>query len=141
VVYTLAPSRADEHARTFLGNWQGKLVCDDYAGYKAGFSNGITEIGCMAHARCKFFDLHVANQSVLAEQALEYIKLLYQVEREAKDLTPEQRQIMRATQARPIAEALHKWMLAQRQKVPDGTGTARALDYSLERWTALTRPG
>jgi len=48
-VYDFAPSRAGEHARTFLGGWQGKLVCDDYAGYKAGFGNGITEIGCMAH--------------------------------------------------------------------------------------------
>ncbi len=139
VVYTFAPSRAGEHARTFLGDWQGKLVCDDYAGYKAGFGSGIIEIGCMAHARRKFFDLHTANQSVLAEQALEYIKLLYQVEQEAKDLAPKQRQSVRVAQAKPIAEALHKWMLAQRQKVPDGTGTARALDYSLKRWAALTR--
>lgn len=139
VVYDFAPSRAGEHARAFLVNWKGKLVCDDYAGYKAGFGEGIIEIGCIAHARRKFYDLHVANQSTLAEQALEYIKLLYQVEREAKDLTPQQRRIIRATQAKPIAEALHKWMLAQREKVPDGTGTARALDYSLKRWAALTR--
>jgi hypothetical protein len=34
---------------------------------------------------------------------------------------------------------LHQWMLIHRQKVPDGSGTARALDYSLKRWTALTR--
>lgn len=139
VVYDFAPSRAGEHARTFLGDWQGKLVCDDYAGYKAGFDKGIIEIGCMAHARRKFYDLHVANQSTLAEQALEYIKLLYQVEAEAKDLTPAQRQIIRAKQAKPITEALHQWMLTQRQKVPDGSGTARALDYSLKRWAALTR--
>jgi len=30
-------------------------------------------------------------------------------------------------------------MLAHRQKVPDGSGTAKALDYSLKRWKALTR--
>jgi hypothetical protein len=30
-------------------------------------------------------------------------------------------------------------MTAHRQKVPDGTGIARALDYSLKRWAALTR--
>ena len=30
-------------------------------------------------------------------------------------------------------------MLAHRQKVPDGSGTAKALDYSLKRWEALTR--
>jgi transposase len=32
-----------------------------------------TEIGCMAHARRKFFELHAANESQLAEQALRYI--------------------------------------------------------------------
>src|SRR5690606_19689234 len=42
-------------------------------------------------------------------------------------------------QARPIAEALQAWMTAHRLKVPDGTGIARALDYSLKRWAALTR--
>ncbi|STN25150.1 transposase-like protein [Escherichia coli] len=33
-IYDFAPSRAGEHARTFLGDWRGKLVCDDYAGYQ-----------------------------------------------------------------------------------------------------------
>ena len=139
VVYNFAPTRAGEHARNFLGDWQGKLVCDDYSGYKAGFGNGITEIGCMAHARRKFFDLHQANQSTLAEQALEYISQLYRVEREVKDLPPDKRHAIRHEQARPIADALHQWMLIHRQKVPDGSGTARALDYSIKRWTALTR--
>lgn len=42
VVYDFSPSRAGEHARNFMGNWKGKLVCDDFAGYKAGFEQGIT---------------------------------------------------------------------------------------------------
>jgi hypothetical protein len=37
------------------------------------------EIGCMAHARRKFFDLHMANKSQLAEQALHSIGGLYEV--------------------------------------------------------------
>jgi len=139
VVYDFAPSRAGVHARTFLGAWHGKLVCDDYAGYKAGFGNGITEIGCMAHARRKFFDLHVANKSQLAEQALVYIGQLYELQRQAKELEPDKRQQLRDERARPIADGLHQWMMAQRQRVPDGSGTARALDYSLKRWAALTR--
>ncbi|WP_420390559.1 IS66 family transposase [Marinobacter sp.] len=139
VIYEFAPSRAGEHARSFLGDWQGKLVCDDYSGYKAGFGNGITEIGCMAHARRKFYDLHQANKSELAAQALEYIGQLYMIEREAKDLPPDKRQSIRNEKARPITDALHQWMVAHRQKVPDGSGTARALDYSLKRWKALTR--
>ena len=139
VVYDFSPSRAGEHARNFLGTWNGKLVCDDFAGYKASFELGITEIGCMAHARRKFFDLHIANKSQLAEQALHSIGGLYEVERNAKEMSDEDRWRLRQETAVPIAEKLHEWMLAQRELVPEGSATAKALDYSLKRWVALTR--
>ncbi|CRM26372.1 Transposase [Pseudomonas sp. 31 E 6] len=139
VVYDFSPSRAGEHARNFLGTWNGKLVCDGFAGYKAGFEGRITEIGCMAHARRKFFDLHVANKSQLAEQALHSIGGLYEVERKAKEMSDEDRWRLRQEMAIPIAEKLHEWMLAQRELVPEGSATAKALDYSLKRWVALTR--
>lgn len=138
-VYDFSPSRAGEHARTFLGDWKGQLVCDDFAGYKACFEQGVTEIGCMAHARRKFYDLHVANKSQLAEQALRHIGQLYDIEREVRDLLPDERQRIRQEKAKPIADTLHIWMLAQRQLVHEGTAIAKALDYSLKRWTALVR--
>ncbi|TKR53428.1 IS66 family transposase, partial [Allopusillimonas ginsengisoli] len=90
-------------------------------------------------ARRKFFDLHVANQSQLAKQALDYIGELYEIERETKALDANERWRIRQEKAKPIADKLHAWMLAQRLRVPDGSGTARALDYSLKRWVALTR--
>src|SRR5690606_38483782 len=93
----------------------------------------------MAHARRKFFDLHTANQSQLAAQALDYIGELYAIEREAKLLHTRERWRLRQEKAKPIADKLHAWMLAQRSRVPDGSGTAKALDYSLKRWVALTR--
>ncbi|NWN92970.1 IS66 family transposase, partial [Marinobacter adhaerens] len=83
--------------------------------------------------------LHEANKSELAAKALEYIGGLYEIERESKDLPPDKRQEIRQTKAKPLADALHQWMLVHRQKVPDGSGTAKALDYSLKRWEALTR--
>jgi transposase len=46
---------------------------------------------------------------------------------------------MRQAKAKPIADALHAWMAAHRLKVPDGSAIAKALDYSLTRWEALTR--
>ena len=122
-----------------LGTWNGKLVCDDFAGYKAGFDLGITEIGYMAHARRKFFDLHVANKSQLAEQAPHSIGGLYEVERLAKDMSDEERWRLRQEIAAPIAQKLNEWMLAQRDLVTEGSATAKALDYSLKRWVALTR--
>ena len=44
VVYDFADSRSGEHARAFLGDWKGSLICDDYGGYKASFANGITDV-------------------------------------------------------------------------------------------------
>jgi transposase len=139
VVYEFADSRAGEHARTFLGDWRGKLVCDDHKGYKAGFELGITEIGCVAHARRKFFELHASNKSQIAEQALKYFGELYAVERDVAELTPDRRREVRQARARPIADALHEWMIAQRKLVSEGSAIAKALDYSLRRWEALTR--
>lgn len=139
VVYDFAPSRAGEHARAFLQDWSGKLVCDDYAGYKASFGEKVSEIGCMAHARRKFYDLHANHKSQLAEQALTYIGLLYDVEREVAMLAPTDRRRIRQEKAAAVADALHGWMTSQRQKVPEGSAIARALDYSLKRWVALTR--
>jgi transposase len=53
-----------QHVREFLGlqgtqepGWRGKLVTDDFSGYKACFEQGVTEGGCMAHARRKFHEL------------------------------------------------------------------------------------
>lgn len=139
VVYDFSLSRAGEHARNFFGTWNGKLVCDDFAGYKAGFEKGMIEIGCMAHARRKFFDLHVANKSQLAEQALHSIGGLYEIERQTREMSDEDRRRIRQEKAAPLAKALHEWMLTHRDLVPNGSATAKALDYSLKRWVALTR--
>jgi len=138
VVYDFCESRAGEHARTFLGKWTGSLVCDDYSGYKAGFVSGITEAGCMAHARRKFFDLYVAAKSQIAGQACTYIRQLYDVECEIKTLKPVERLKIRQARSKPLAMKFHALMLLQRQRITDGTATAKALDYSLKRWGALT---
>jgi hypothetical protein len=99
----------------------------------------VTEVGCLAHARRKFYDLHVASRSQIAEDALRYISQLYDVEREARDLSPENRLELRQRCARPVADALHAWMILQRARVNEGSSIAKALDYSLRRWAALTR--
>lgn len=139
VVYDFSPSRAGEHARNFLHGWKGKLVCDDFGGYKASFELGVSEIGCMAHARRKFFELHATNKSMLAEQALRYIQLLYEIESEVRDLEPDLRCRIRQEKAVPVMDRLHAWMIAQRDVVPEGSAISRALDYSLKRWAALSR--
>ena len=83
--------------------------------------------------------MHATNKSQIAEKALHYIAALYEVEREARELEPDVRQRIRQEKAAPIIDALHTWMIAQRQLVPEGSAIAKALDYSLKRWIALTR--
>ena len=139
VVYDFAESRAAAHPKQFLEGWSGKLVCDDYSGYKGLFAAGVTEVGCLAHARRKFSDLWINHQSALAQQALQLFGALYDVERQAQEVSAEQRQRMRQLQARPIADKLREWLLLHRQMATDGTAIAKAIDYSLGRWKALTR--
>jgi transposase len=139
VVYDFHDSRAGKHARAFLGTWRGTLLCDDYAGYKALFEQGVVEAGCMAHARRKFFELHANHQSHIAGEALGYFGELYALEREAAALDSAQRLQLRQERSLPIAHALYAWLGLQRRKVPEGSGIAKAIDYSLKRWQALTR--
>ena len=138
-VFDYQTGRSGAHARAFLGDWKGHLVVDDYAGYKALFALGITEVGCMAHARRKFFDLHAANQSEVAAEALQRIAELYAIEAHGRDLDEAARQRLRAQEALPKLQALHDWLQQTRQSVADGGGLAKAMDYSLKRWTALSR--
>jgi len=139
VVYDFADSRAAAHPKAFLDGWSGKLVCDDYSGYKGLFAAGVTEVGCLAHARRKFHDLWVNHQSALAGEALKLFGALYDVERQIRDVSAEERRRMRQLQSRPIADKLREWLLLQRQKATDGTAIAKAIDYSLGRWAALMR--
>jgi transposase len=138
VVYDFADSRAGKHARDFLGEWCGTLVCDDYAGYKALLAEVVTEAGCMAHARRKFFELHANHQSQIAGEALAFFGQLYGVEREVAELDDAARWRLRQEKAKPILDLLHRWLTTHRQKAPSGSSIAKAIDYSLKRWTALS---
>ena len=147
VIFDFADSRGGQHVRDFLGltgkddapGWRGKLVTDDFSGYKACFELGVTEVGCMAHARRKFHELWANHGSRLGEQALKFFVKLYEVEREVQHLPAVERQAVRQEKSRPVVDALHQWLTQQRQKVPDGSATAKAIHYSLKRWPALTR--
>ena len=86
VVYNFCESRAGSHAKAFLENWQGTLVVDDYSGYKQLMGERITEAGCWAHARRKFFELHAASKSQIAQQALLLIGELYELERQGQNV-------------------------------------------------------
>lgn len=121
-------------------------MVDDYVAYKALFTARdaqgpatVIELGCMAHARRKFFELHAANGSPIAFEALTRIAALYEIERRAKQCNAEDRQTRRLSEAMPLLASMKAWLLQTRTSTANGGALARAIDYSLRRWDALSR--
>jgi transposase len=139
VVFDYCPSRSGKHATGFLGDWRGALMVDDYAGYKVLFAQGAIELGCWAHARRKFVDLHKASGSQIAAEAIERIAMMYRIEAQAKGLEDDERRCWRQQHAKPLIEDLHRWLTGLRRQVLGASGTLSAIDYSIKRWPALTR--
>ena len=138
VVFEYAGSRSGKHAAAFLGDWKGALMVDDYSGYKALFPR-ITELGCWAHARRKFVDLHKASGSLIANEAIQRIAALYRSEAQADELDLDERWRWRQQHAKPVIDDLKRWLDTTRPQVLGASGTLTAIDYTLKRWAALTR--
>ena len=149
VVYDFAQGRGSEHPNAFLKGFKGKLICDGYNGYKPLFGRGVIEVGCMAHARRKFHELHVTGQSLISIEALELFQTLYAVEREIdeqfeRNQTPMPRdaQIVRQVRqekAKPVADKLYAWLQQKRLGTTKNASITKAIEYCLKRWQALTR--
>ncbi|WP_436405021.1 IS66 family transposase [Faucicola atlantae] len=149
VVYDFAQGRGSEYPNAFLKGFKGKLVCDGYNGYKPLFGRGVIEVGCMAHARRKFHELHVTGQSLISIEALELFQSLYTIEREIdeqfeKNQTPMPRDAqvvrqIRQQKAKPVADRLYAWLQEKRLGTTKNASITKAIEYCLKRWTALTR--
>lgn len=83
-----------------------------------------------AHARRKLHDLYANHRSEIAEEGLRYFSLLYEIEREARELKldAQGRQQLRQQRSKPFAESLRQWLTRQRGQVPDGSATAKAIE-------------
>jgi transposase len=92
-VFFYSPDRKAERPLAHLKDFTGVLHADGYAGFKGLYEIGrkpgpIVEAACWAHARRKFHDVHAANGSAIARQALERIGELYAIEREIRGQPP-----------------------------------------------------
>jgi transposase len=114
-------------------------MVDDYAGYKASFAQGVSELACWAHARRKWHKQHLASGSQIAAEALARIGVLYRIEEAAKAMGTDQRLAYRQEHAVPALARLKTWLDDLQPKVLGNSGTARALAYTLRRWEALAR--
>jgi transposase len=139
-----SPDRGGDHPERHLASYAGLMQADAYAGfnrlYEATRKGGpIIEAACWAHGRRKFFDLARLQKAPIAIEAVERIDALFAIEREINGLAPEQRLAVRNERSRPLVVELETWLRLQRAKLSRRSETAKAIDYSLKRWTALTR--
>lgn len=139
VVYEFCLGRGAKYPLEFLKGWSGTLLSDGYGVYEQVLKQE-TRVGaaCFAHARRKFDELVKDNLSPVGTQAIQRMAALYKIERQVKGLSPDDRQAIRQSSAKPLCEELHTWLKLERQRVPEGGATAKAIDYSLNRWEALT---
>lgn len=137
-VYDYTPDRSRNGPADFLGDYKGYLQADAYRGYDRLYGENMTEVACWAHARRKFFEARDTDPEP-AHTALTQIKLLYQVEREAKSLSADDRKKLRDERSRPLLEHFHEWLLDQTGRVLPKSPVGQAVSYALSNWTALTR--
>jgi transposase len=141
VVYLYAEDRRGEHPAEHLAAFRGILQVDGYGGFKRLLENrppgAIRLAFCWAHCRRRFYEIHQATGSPLAEEALRRIGELYAVEAEIRGCPAEERCAARQERSRPIVEALHAWLKVQLERVSGRSTLAEAIRYALRHWQGL----
>jgi transposase len=141
VLFEWRVSRSRAGPEEFLKNFRGKLQTDGYSAYEslAKQRGDLTLIGCWAHARRGFHE--ALGETKLAAWFVRQIGHLYAVEKQLRQQKtgPRLRAAMRVWQSRPVLARLHRAVeLIRRKTLPQGL-LAKAIDYTLKRWEALTR--
>jgi transposase len=145
VLYRYTPDRKGEHCRAHLASLRGHLHADGYSGFQElyesaqGMPPSVVEVACWAHVRRNFFDVHKANGSPIAKEALDRIGALFDIERAIAGQLPERRRRVRGEAAKPRLDALAGWFDEQLRRIPGRSELAGAIRYARSRWDALTR--
>ncbi|MGI6226322.1 MAG: IS66 family transposase [Peptococcales bacterium] len=140
-LYDYQPSRAKKHPKNFLQDFNGFLQTDGYPGYND--VENVTLVGCFAHARRGFTDALKAlpkNSDLTrtnANEGLEFCNQLFKIERDLKDLTPEERYEKRIELSKPVLEAFLSWLNVKEKEVLPKSSLGKAIKYCLNQWTKL----
>jgi transposase len=140
IAYVFSTSRSGETPKKVLAATTGKLQVDGYTGYNVVcVPDGRERVGCVAHARRKFF---VALDSAPedAKTALEHILSLYEVEYEAARRgvvgTAKHLALRRSTTKKRL-DAMKGWMLERQPHHVPKSPMGMALSYALKMWSSL----
>lgn len=139
VLFRYSPDRRGAHPKEHLKPFTGILQADAYAGFGHLYGERVQEAACWAHARRAFYELHEANQSPVAAEALQRISALYAIEAEIRGRPPDERTMIRQARAGPLLDSLREWLRQTLGRVSKKSELAKAISYILSRWTALTR--
>lgn len=141
VLFEFAQSREGRHPLRFLKDYQGYLQADAYSGHAALYRSGrITEVGCWAHCRRRFFEIAKAQQPPgLAAQALAWIARLYAIEATLAGAMPDRKLEIRQSQSVPVLLNLRQWLDSHVSQLLPTSPLGKAFGYTLGNWEALIR--
>ena len=75
--YRFSSDRKGRHPKDHLSKYTGWMHADGYAGFEDVYRTGEKrEVACMAHVRRTFLDLHKAQGSAIADEAIRRIAVL-----------------------------------------------------------------
>jgi len=144
LVFEYHETRHGGAAKAFLGDFKGHVQTDGYSGYNfLDIDENINHLGCWAHARRKFTDVIKAQgknrKSRSADVALNYIKNLYRLEKEARlaKFTPQEIFDLRQEKAKPILDDFYKWLSKKSLQTPPKGLLGKAVGYTLRQWDRL----
>jgi len=141
VAFPYGATRALTQAQEILGEFAGTLVTDGYGVYSRYTSKvtGVSHATCWAHTRRKFIEAE-GSDARRCQKALEYIRLLYEIEGAVRDI--ESVEILRARRERslPIMEEFFEWLgteLTDLTILPSSP-FSKAASYAIERKASLS---
>jgi transposase len=138
-VYDFSASRCRDGPATFLEGYRGFLQADAYGGYDGiflGSDGGIVEVACWAHARRKFYEAR-SNAPREANEVLESIRQLYDIEDRAREWTADERLALRQREALPILDRIESYLDDLSQRVLPKSALAKAVTYARNQRAAL----
>jgi transposase len=137
-VFDFTLDRTRDGPKRFLHQFNGVLLADGYAGYNGVVvGNALTRAGCWAHFKRKFVDAERSAPEI-ASAAVEHVRALYAVERDAKELAVDARLQLRRERSAPITAALRGMLLAWKEQILPKHPMAEAVNYALGQWAELT---
>jgi len=142
VLYRYRETHAAYHAREFLEGYEGYLQTDGNEAYDSAVRGvpGIIHVGCLAHARRKFYDAaKVGKKSHSAEEGIKFIRKLYDLEDKLRkaNLNDDDFIAERKKEAEPILATFRTWLNKRSNEVLSSALLGKAIAYTLKQWNKL----